>query len=85
MDICHGKNSLYDDRTAHKWDQADYTSYQASNLMRHLKTHSGKKSNKCNQCEYACSDPSGLRTYLKTCTEENIYNQCDYASIRQTI
>ena len=30
-----------------------------------------KKSNKCNQCEYACSDPSGLKTYLKTCTKEN--------------
>ena len=51
MDICHGENSLYDDRTAHKCDQADYTSYQASNLRRHLKTHSGEKSNKCNQCD----------------------------------
>ena len=57
MDICHGENSLYDDRTAHKCDQADYTSYQASNLRRHLKTHSGEKSNKCNQCDsvFSCS------------------------------
>ena len=43
MYIHRGKNSLYDDRTAHKCDQADYTSYQASDLRRNLKTHSGEK------------------------------------------
>ena len=54
----------------------------ASNLRRHLKTHSGEKSNKCNQCDYACSDPSALRSHLKTHTGEksNKCNQCDYAS-----
>ena len=31
-----------------------------------LKTHSGKKPNKCNQCDYACSDPSALRSHSKT-------------------
>ena len=31
---------------------------------------SGEKLNKCNQCDYACSDPSVLRTHLKMHTGE---------------
>ena len=51
-------------------------------LRAHLIIHSGEKSNKCNQCDYACSDPSALRTHLKTHTGEkpNKCNRCDYAS-----
>ena len=54
------------------------------NLRRNLKTHSGEKPNKCNQCDFACSDPSSLRTHLKAHSGEktNKCNQCGYASSR---
>ena len=42
----------------------------------------GKSSKKCNQCDYATSYASSLRTHLKTHSGEksNKCNQCDYAS-----
>ena len=33
-----------------------------------------EKSNRCNQCDYACSDPSALRTHLKFTLEKNRTN-----------
>ena len=45
-------------------------------------SHSGEKSNKCNQCDFASSYASALRTHLKTHSGEksNKCNQCDYAA-----
>ena len=42
----------------------------------------GENSNKCNQCEYASSVKSSLRTHLKIHSGEksNKCNQCDYTS-----
>ena len=62
-------------------NQCAYASY-AGNLGKHLKIHSGEKSNKCNQCDYASSYASSLRRHLKTHSGEksNKCNQCDYAS-----
>ena len=37
---------------------------QANDLTRHLKTHTGEKSNKCNQCDFATSHAGNLRTHL---------------------
>ena len=47
-------------------------------------THSGERSNICNQCEYASSYASALRGHLKTHSGEktNKCNQCDFASSR---
>ena len=43
-----------------------YNAYsRASNLKRHLKTHSGEKQNKCNQCDFAFSEADDLRRHLK--------------------
>ena len=52
----------------------------------HLKTHSGEKTNKCNQCDFASSRADHLRTHLKTHSGEksNKCNQCDYASFYAT-
>ena len=52
-------------RISKKCTQCEYVSSLASNLRKHLRTHSGEKSNKCNQCEYACSQASNLRKHLK--------------------
>ena len=57
------KNDQY--MLSNKCNQCDYTSSCASNLRRHLKTHSGERSNKCNQCEYASCEASKLKTHLK--------------------
>merc|ERR1712074_399082 len=51
-------------------------------LRRHLKTHSGEKSNKCNTCDNASSQAGDLRRHLKTHSGEksNKCNTCDFAS-----
>ena len=36
----------------------------SGNLRAHLKRHSGEKPNKCNQCDYASSHASHLKTHL---------------------
>ena len=53
-----------------------------SSLRTDLKTQSGEKSVKCNQCDYTSSRASQLRIHFKTHSGEksNKCNQCDYAS-----
>ena len=55
-------------------------------LMAHMKMHSGEKTNKCNQCDYASSEAGNLRKHLKTHSGEksNKCNQCDFASSQAT-
>ena len=45
------------------------------------KIHSGEKTNKCNQCNYASSQAGTLRVHLQTHSGEkpNKCSQCDYA------
>ena len=56
----------------------------ADDLRTYLQMHGGEKPNKCNQCDFACSDPSSLSQHLKMHSGEksNKCNQCDYASSR---
>ena len=65
-----------------KCNQCDFTSSQAGDFRRHLKTHSREKSNKYNQCGYASLNTSNLRKHLKTHSRENPNkcNQCNFAS-----
>ena len=56
----------------------------AGHLRRHMRMHSGEKSNKCNQCDFASSRAGNLRTHLKTHSgvKSDKCNQCDFASSR---
>ena len=36
-------------------NKCDYSSSRTGQFIRHLKTHGGERSNKCNQCDYASS------------------------------
>ena len=42
--------------------------------------HNGEKLNKCNQCDYSCSQAGNLRRHLKMHSGEksNKCNQCDF-------
>ena len=44
----------------------NYDFVQAGQLKRHLKTHSGEKPNKCNQCEFAPFRADVLRKHFQT-------------------
>ena len=49
--------------------------------FKNLKMHSGEKSNKCNQCDYASNDIGNLGKHLKMHRGEksNKCSQCDFA------
>ena len=52
-------------------------------MDQNLKTHSGEKSNKCNQCDFASSQAANLRRHLKMHSGEksaNKCNQCDFVT-----
>ena len=51
-----------------------FTFSHVGHLSEHLKTHSGEKSSKCNQCDYASSQARNLRTHLKTHNEKIQYH-----------
>ena len=55
---------------------------KAADLRRHLKTHSGEKSNKCQQCDFVFCNKSALSKHLKTHsgTKSNKCDQCEYSS-----
>ena len=51
-----------------------YAFSEASDLRRHLKMHTGEKSNKCNLCDYACSQHGNFRNHLKHTAEKSQTN-----------
>ena len=75
-----------------KCNQCHFACSDPSYLSKHLKSHSGEKSNKCNKCDFtsirannlrrcnlcnfACSDPSYLSKHLKSHSGEKS-NKCN--------
>ena len=72
---------IRDTKNGEKCNQCEYTSSLASNLKRHLKTHSREKPNQCSRCVFASAQAGDLRRHSKTHSGEksNKCNQCDYA------
>ena len=68
-----------------KCKQCDYASFQARDIMSHLKTHFEEKLQKCRQCPFASVWAVTLKNHVKTHSGEKSHkcNQCDYASGRQ--
>ena len=56
----------YSATCASECGQCEFPSSQASDLRRHLETHSGDKQNKCNPCDYASSQTDNLWIHLQT-------------------
>ena len=50
----------------------NFAPVQAGDLRKPLKTPSGGKSFKCNQCDSACGQAGNLRTHLKTTLEKSV-------------
>ena len=67
----------------HSGKAADYHLSRTMMTTTMMKTHSGEKSNKCNQCDYASSQAGHLRRHLKRHIrgeKSNKCHQCDFAS-----
>ena len=49
-----------------------------------MRTHSGERPNKCNQCDYASFQKKHLKVHIKThnSKKSNRCNRCDYASFQ---
>ena len=80
------KSSAVRRPTAADWTKS-CNMHQLKSDRQHLKTHSGEKTNKCNQCDYASFHAGHLRTHLKTHNGEkpNKCNQCNFASSRADV
>ena len=64
------------------FDQRDSNKRPGDVEVQIMETVNKEKSHKCNQCEYASSKASNLKTHFKTHSGEKSdkCNQCDYAS-----
>ena len=92
LQVCTVSNRKLEDADENaQWGKAKlmqpmrlYVYSDPSTLRAHLKRHSGEKSYKCNQCDFASSQASNLRRHLKTHSGEKSYkcNQCNYAPSR---
>ena len=58
----------------------------SSNLVKHVITHSGEKTNKCNHFDYASYEPGQLKAHLLMHNWERPYKcqHCDYATSRKS-
>ena len=65
------------------WRKIVKMNQYSDNLRRHLKTHSGEKSFKCNQCNYTSVLAGNVRKLLKIHSREKSYtcNRCDFPSV----
>ena len=67
--------------------QCNYASFHASHFRKHLKTHGGEKTIKCNLCDFASYDAVCLRRHLKIHNGKKSHkcDLCGYASTRADV
>ena len=71
-----GKFIVYSLNT-HSGEKTNATIINSGDLRRHLKAHSGERSNKCNQCDFAFIQAGNLRPHLKLRVERSQTNATD--------
>ena len=74
-----------EDVSLRKVNQSNHASVYSSALSTHLKTHSGEKSNKCNQCAYASSHALNFGTNLIcSCKRaENTFENAQWRKVKE--
>ena len=69
-------------RKRHKCSECNYETDFTTSLVRHKRTHTGKKPFKCTQCDYAAAQQNSLNDHLRTHTDERAFpcphESCDY-------
>ena len=75
---------MHSEEKSKQCEHCDFTSIQAENLRKHLKTHSGEKSNKCDITSFQADN---LMRHLKTHSGEksNKGDQCDFVQTKLAI
>ena len=74
-----------DSTKKHDCPQCNYSTDNRSNIIEHVRTHTGDKPFKCMLCDYAAAQNSTLKEHMKRHTGQKPYKctSCDYAAAKK--